>query len=322
MSVSPIRPMLLVPRERPRRSLDLASRQAIIARQKSPARRRRFARRSLRALARVLALGLCLAALAVTGMAVGHWLRTAPLFAVRTVEVQGARRLSRATVLAAAGIEPGANLLALDREAIEDRVEALPGVRLARVVRRLPNRVAVVLEEREPYTLVNVAGGSPESRLHWIDAVGHLVGPGGRPGVPPLPILSGVEPPAPEVDRPVGDRLGAGLALLRAVQRAGSRVSARISEIDVSHPNDPVLFTVDGAEVWVGPDAWDERLARLDAVLGELDGRGEGVEGVDLRFRDQVVLRLRAAGPVGAAVRAGGAGPRRSTTTPNLVERP
>jgi cell division septal protein FtsQ len=107
--------------------------------------------------------------------------------------------------------------------------------------------------------------------------------------------VSGVELPSDAADHPVGDRLHAGLTLLRAVQRAGGRVVRRISEIDLDGPGGPVLYTVDGIHVWVGTEAWDERLARLDGVLGEIEEQGEAVESVDLRFRDLVVWRPRGA---------------------------
>jgi cell division septal protein FtsQ len=56
-----------------------------------------------------------------------------------------------------------------------------------------------------------------------------------------------------------------------------------------------VLYTVDGIEVRLGTEQWEERLARLEGVLGQLDAQGDGrtgpVTSVDLRFRDQVVLQ-------------------------------
>jgi cell division septal protein FtsQ len=170
-------------------------------------------------------------------------------------------------------------------------LEALPGVRRARVVRHLPNRVALWIEEREPYTLVNLDSAG-RSGLVWIDADGYLIGPERRGATPSLPILSGVEAPATPGE-PLGDRLQAGLTLLRAIQRSGGRIVARISEIDLGPAGGPVLYTVDGAAVWLGAEGWDERLARLDGVLGELDDHGERVDSLDLRFRDLVVLKPR-----------------------------
>lgn len=283
------RPVLLVSRARPARTPDVATGDAFIADQRHPARRWRQLRRAGRVLGRLGTVGLASLALAITAAAVAHGLVTSSLLAVRTVEVIGARRVPAASILEAARVEPGMNLLTLDAAAVAARVGALPGVRRAHVVRHLPYRVAVLIEEREPFALVSSRAGG----LFWVDAEGHLVGPERRPIAPRLPVVSGVEPPVAG-DHAVGDRLHTGLAFLRAVQRAGGRVAERISEIDVAPAGGPVLYTTDGVAVWMGAEAWDERLGRLDGVLGELDARREPVESVDLRFRDLVVWRPRA----------------------------
>ena len=295
MPAAPARPTLLVPRDRPGRPVDVATREAFIARQRQRGRGLRRVRRALRIAGSVVAAGLVLAALAVAGAAAAHALQHSRFLAVSDVTVVGARRLSEAAVRAAAGIGPETSLLALDAAAVARRLEALPGVRRARVVRHLPGRVTLLIEEREPYALVNLgaAGGADASGLVWIDADGYLVGLERHGATPSLPVLSGVEPPARGDRQPIGDRLHAGLALLRAAQRAGGRLAARISEIDLERPGGPVLYTVDGTAVWLGSEGWEERLARLDVVLGELEDHGERVESVDLRFRDLVVLRPR-----------------------------
>jgi cell division protein FtsQ len=241
----------------------------------------------VRAIGVGLAVVLGSAVLGVTGNAILSWVRTTPLLAVADVEVTGARALGEAAIRTAAAIDPSANILALDVDAVIDRVEALPGVRSARVIRHLPRRLVVQVEEREPFALVNPVAGD---RLLWVDAEGHLVTAERRPGAPAMPILSGVGGIARAPDQPPPDDLRVGLTLLRAVERVGGRVADRVSEIDLSPREGPVLYLVDGTAVRMGIEAWDERLARLDGVLAELDSRGERVAGVDLRFRDQVVL--------------------------------
>jgi cell division septal protein FtsQ len=57
----------------------------------------------------------------------------------------------------------------------------------------------------------------------------------------------------------------------------------------MSRSEGPVLYTVDGVEVRLGSEEWEERLARLEGVLTQV--ATQDVLGVDLRFRDQVVLR-------------------------------
>ena len=80
------------------------------------------------------------------------------------------------------------------------------------------------------------------------------------------------------------------IALIRALVRRASRLTAQISEIDVSRPDGPVLYTVDGVEVRLGTEEWESRLGRLENVLQEIASAPEAVTSIDLRFRDQVVL--------------------------------
>jgi cell division protein FtsQ len=264
---------------------DLGERTPLVAGQRV-GRGRRRARRS-RALARwarsagVLVLGLAVAALAIAG---ARWVTTSPRFAVAGVEVHGASRVPVPRILAAAGIAPGANLWTLDGRAVVSRVEALPEIRRADVVRELPNRVTIHVEERRPFTLVHAA------RLHWMDEEGRALGEEPRAVTPGAPVISGLtEEELAFMRTAPGPRARAAVALIRSLLRAGSSLAAEISEIDMSRAEGPVLYTVDGVEVRLGTEDWDERLARLEGVLAQV--ATQDVSGVDLRFKDQVVLR-------------------------------
>ncbi len=89
------------------------------------------------------------------------------------------------------------------------------------------------------------------------------------------------------------DRLAQGLSFLRELHRAHGSLAALLSEVDLSRPIGVVLYTLDGIEVRVGSERWEERLARLEALLESLSERGEPVGSIDLRFQDLVVLRPR-----------------------------
>ena len=79
-------------------------------------------------------------------------------FAVQAVDVTGAYGADAHAIVAATELHVGDPIFAVDPARIRDRVEALPGVRAARVARLLPNRVAVVVETREAYALWQVEG--------------------------------------------------------------------------------------------------------------------------------------------------------------------
>jgi cell division protein FtsQ len=264
---------------------DLAERGSAMSRQRVSRTRlaRRIRRRVRWVAARAVWIGACLLLLVAVGLGVG-WLLTSPRFAITEVAVSGASRLTPEEVVAASGIGPGTNLFRLDRAEVVARVEALPLVRRADLVRRFPNRVTISIEERRPFTLVHAG------RLHWIDEHGVSLGAEPKAVVPSVPVITGLQPTDLE-GQPPSPRVAAGISLLRVLLRSETALIQQISEIDVSRPDGPVLYTVEGVEVRIGSEDWEARLGRLQGVLTQIRAGGEAVSAIDLRFRDQVVLK-------------------------------
>jgi cell division protein FtsQ len=272
---------LISPRGRPLALGDMGQPATADSGQRVGARRR--PRRPIRWLWAVGA-GALVVATAVAVVVAGHWMLTTPRFAVVAVDVRGASRVPPTRVLEVAGIAHGTNLWRIDPERVRARLEALPEIRRADVVRELPNRVSIVVEERRPFTLVHAA------RLHWLDEDGRLLGEESHAVATEVPVISGLsEDELATMRTTPGPRARAAIALIRALLRTGSTLAGEISEIDMSRPEGPVLYTVDGVEVRLGSEEWEERLARLEGVLAQV--ATEDVHGVDLRFRDQVVLK-------------------------------
>jgi cell division protein FtsQ len=69
-------------------------------------------------------------------------------FVVRSVQVTGPAGISRAEVIAAAGIRPGTPLIRIDPAAVARRVERITLVQSARVRRAWPDKIAISLQER------------------------------------------------------------------------------------------------------------------------------------------------------------------------------
>ena len=253
------------------------------------ARRRRRRRRALRRIRRVgawLAVGTVLIALGgPLGSRAASLLKTSR-FAIERVEVTGQSRLSADEVVKASGLVPGQSLWSLDTRRAVAGVEALPLVRRAEVVRAFPNRVTLFVEERQPFTLVSAGG------LHWVDEQGVPLGPEARAVSLDAPVISGAS--AADVaaaGRMPSEHVASGVALLRTLMRAQSSLLSDISEVDVSRSEGPVLYMLDGVEVHIGSEDWEGRLGRLGGVLAQLRASGQTVTSIDLRFRDQVVLK-------------------------------
>jgi cell division protein FtsQ len=275
--------VLITPRAPTRALGEFGQSASSVAGQRVGRVRRRRPTRRIRWL-RVLGTVAATAAAAAAIVASGYWVLTTERFAVVAVEVRGASRVPPQRILEASGIVHGQNLWRIDPERVRARLEEMPEIRRADVVRELPNRVAIVVEERRPFTLVHAA------RLHWLDEDGRVLGDETRAVNTEVPVISGLsEEELVTMRTSPGPRARAAIALIRALLRTGSALASEISEIDMSRPEGPVLYTVDGVEVRLGSEEWDERLARLEGVLAQV--ATQDVHGVDLRFRDQVVLR-------------------------------
>ena len=293
---------------------DLAEPTAAMARQRLDRRRRR--RRGLK-LARRLSAWLCLALL-VAGLGGAltlgaRWALTARPFAVERIEVVGQSQLSADEVISASGLIPGQNFFRLDARRAVAGVEALPRVRRAELVRAFPNGVTLLVEERQPFVLVHAGGMDrllwpadrlfwpadrllwPADRLFWVDEQGVPIGNETRAQALDVPLVSGVDDEdVAAAGRTPSERLAAGVALIRTLMRLQSPLLKEISEVDVSRAEGPVLYMLDGVEVRLGSEDWNDRLGRLGGVLAQLRSSGQKATSIDLRFRDQVVLRTAA----------------------------
>jgi cell division protein FtsQ len=279
---------------------DLAEPTAAMARQRLDRRRRR--RRGLK-LARRLSAWLCLALL-VAGLGGAltlgaRWVLTARPFAVERIEVVGQSQLSADEVISASGLIPGQNFFRLDARRAVAGVEALPRVRRAELVRAFPNGVTLLVEERQPFVLVHAGGMDrlfwPADRLFWVDEQGVPIGNETRAQALDMPLVSGVgDEDVAAAGRTPSERLAAGVALIRTLMRLQSPLLKEISEVDVSRAEGPMLYMLDGVEVRLGSEDWNDRLGRLGGVLAQLRASGEKATSIDLRFRDQVVLRTAA----------------------------
>src|SRR3972149_6350180 len=184
----------------------------------------------------------------------------------------GPGRLSPAEVREAPAISPGENLFRLNSEEVVARLRQLGPVKRAEVIRSFPNRVTLVVEERVPFTLAQAG------RLYWLDEDGVSLGPEPRAVTPRLPVITGIRPEETRSGGAAAEDARAAVSLIRSMPRTGSPLTREISEIHMSAADGPVLYTVDGIEVRLGPTDWEDRLGRLEGVLTQIRSLGEPME--------------------------------------------
>lgn len=203
-------------------------------------------------------------------------------FLANIVDVRGASRTSEWDIERRIGAPRGAVITDIDLAAARQNIEEISWVRHAAVMRVLPNRIVVVVDEREPLALWRPDDTAP---LAVIDEEGAVIA-----GVDPavfghLPVLEGAGAPeaaesllAELVDRP---RLTSRIAFARRMgERRWDLVLASGAVLKL--PEDPLSPTLDFlARVDAGRGLLDLPLAaidlRHDLVLSERAGpRGRG----------------------------------------------
>jgi cell division protein FtsQ len=202
-----------------------------------------------------------------------------PVFAVSTVQVDGAGSLTAEEVVEVAGITQGTPLLRVDVDAAEARVARLPQVASVEVTRGWPRSVVVTVVERVPVAVVGQAG-----TRSLVDADGVLFETvTGTPPAGAVPL--DVAAPGPD-DRATRAALAALVALPREVRADVAAASATTAE-------DVTLTLTDGTTVlWGSAEHAGDKADVLVALLGQLEsGALEPAGTIDVSAPSAVVLR-------------------------------
>jgi cell division septal protein FtsQ len=213
-----------------------------------------------RALRRSVPALIATVALAVLGG--GLWLgyrfvTTSERFAIATIDVQGAARLSSEAVRAALPIHAGENIFTTDLDTVTRTLRKNPWIRAARARRVLPATIVVEISERRAVAIVQTAEG-----LYLADETGHPFKPlDDVDEAGTLPVITGVVSDADLVLR--------ALAVLDRWRTNASR--PEVSELAIDAHHAITLRTRDGVAIQLGAlRELDARLPAFDAAWAEL----------------------------------------------------
>jgi cell division protein FtsQ len=236
--------------------------------------------RLMNATAGVLAL---VAAILLAAMAF-LWLARQPLFAIRSITIDGdTTRNSVSTIRANAAPNLAGNFLTMDLANVRRAFESVPWVRLAVVRRVWPNRLRVQLQE---HRAVAIWGGeSAGDRL--VNSFGEVFEANlGDVEDDELPTLAG----------PEGSSARA-LAMLGRVETTLAPLGARVEQLALSGRGSWQATLDSGAVVELGRGSDDEVIARADrfvATLPQVTGRYQRpLASADLRHSDGYAVRLK-----------------------------
>jgi cell division protein FtsQ len=222
-------------------------------------RSRRIAVRRSEGLRRLRRLTWALAGLAlvVDGVALAH----TGFVDVDTFEVTGSTNTSAVAVQHASGVGRGDALLTLDEAGAERRIESLPWVAEADVVRQWPGTVRISVTERQPVAVLQV-NDDPATPLALVDATGRVL----QIGAHPDGLIAVTEVPAELTE---GARVPAEARdALRIARAASQRMPGAIVSLTV----DLVATLGSGGVVRFGSvDDLDTKLMALATVLARVD---------------------------------------------------
>lgn len=198
-------------------------------------------------------------------------------FGVKKITVAGQLHVTDATITAALGAGPDTMMLGFDTDAAKERLEAVPWIRHAQVMRLLPSTLQVVVEERTPFAVWQKNG-----QTFVVDPEGVVLAPALRDAYAALPLV-------------VGE--GAGKNAAQLVEQLAAHDDLKQHLLAAIRVGDRrwTLKLISGTDIMLPDDNVPEALASLAKLDGEREVLKRDIAAVDLRLLDRITVRLRAA---------------------------
>lgn len=232
----------------------------------------------------LLTLALILAVLA----GFERWLHTAEMFVIRDVVITGYHYVLEDEILDAMHLSEQTNIFRISLEGMQKRIKTIPRVQAAVVLRGLPDKLLVNVEERVPVMLTKIG-----DRFYEVDAEGVILPPLNKGLVVDLPLVTGLDTaklnPGDRISDPL---LPAALKIINKFEQIETGWSFQISELHMKSEEDVQIFTmVPGQLVRINMANYETQLERFKLIYDQMGRDQQKVETYDLRFANQVIVR-------------------------------
>ncbi|HEX4651574.1 MAG TPA: FtsQ-type POTRA domain-containing protein [Granulicella sp.] len=209
-----------------------------------------------------------------------------------SIEIVGNTHITRDQLLAIFGDDLERNIFRISLADRRRQLEVLPWVQRATVMRLLPDRLRIEITERTPVAFVRQG-----TQIGLIDASGVLLDmPPNVAGDPQysFPVITGLSASDPLSTRAA--RMELYTRFTSSLDSTGEKISAKLSEIDLSDPEDVKALIPEGwADILVhfGDTAFLARYQRFQQLLPEWRTQYPRLASVDMRYERQVVLEMQ-----------------------------
>jgi len=220
--------------------------------------------------------------LAFAVIAAGFWIwqhtQSDSRFAVKDVEITGAKHTPRAALASVTSGYTGTNLFKIDIARVQNDLRGLSWVSRIDIEKKLPNTLRINVTERTPVALVRAG-----DRIQYVDEQGVTFAElSPEVGDDDLPLIANAD----------GVELQRAVTFVRALRTSDPLLYSRISEVHPIAPRGFVMFDRElGAIVYANAEDVSAKWRNLYSIVkAERLGRGE-IEYADLRFSDRIVVK-------------------------------
>ena len=203
------------------------------------------------------------------------------------ISVSGTKNVSRPQVLEVMASDIDRNAFFVPLAVRKKQLEQIPWVQSASVMRLLPNRLKVVINERVPVAFLEI-----NSQIQLIDANGVIMEPPANSQMSySFPVIVGMKDAEPPSMRAA--RMKIYVQLIKELDAGGTHYSRDLSDVDLSDPDDVKATVTDprGAVlVHLGSSNFLERFKMYVAHVQEWRTQFQKLQSVDLRYEHQVIV--------------------------------
>ncbi len=229
---------------------------------------------------------LCVAAIAAAGLyEYGEHSWRFRVDSSDNIEVTGMQNVTKAQIMEVMGADIGRNIFFIPLTQQKAQLEQIPWVESASVMRFVPNRIKVEVQERTPVAFARVG-----PRISLIDAGGTLMELPQKHKYS-FPVILGMNPGEPLSTR--APRMKAYNELVQDLDSGGARYSQDLSEVDLSdlenlkvRVNDPAGDVL----VELGSSDYLKRYKTYVSHVQEWRQQFQKLESVNLRYDNQVIV--------------------------------
>lgn len=233
----------------------------------------------------------CLAALLALlslGFLFGYqYLLASPYLKLERIEVRGVSEELKEELVKMADVKPGAGLLALNLNALQQRMERHPWIKAVRLERRFPHSLLIEADEQVPMAVAVM------DKLYYVNREGEIFKELNDSESADFPLITGVSREDPFAREKV-------LCAFRVMKTLASEEGAwslkGLSEVHVARrQNVSLYFDGLGAEVKLTESGVSDRFDELKRIVRDLrrSGRIQQVTAIDLNYPDGAVVSFR-----------------------------